>query len=416
MANETQFIVAIGVAAILVVYFTQGEEKEGERAAAPQVIVHYKDPKPNSDMVMEAVVPLKDYYAELAQKLETLENQFKANEAVIGDAAKSSGVKGVGEGLRRSMERLQELMPAFLAELNQFSANNPDLAGNSAYMVRKAQWLNQKIANAVKELHMDKPTLSQSATYQYQQNVVNTVPLNRRVGRGRYDPSMSRSWGPFDTQAIQSSEHPGQPGAQLAIEGGNRPPPNEGFVQGNASDEVVIAAAADRREGRGGEEEGGSSDLNDEFNAAPAIQPVIQVIEDKSRVEDADGLNIPAAKKRRAAKPVEGKPPGQDFRAVSEDNDLVDLTKHDSKPSESEAVRGGEGSPPDTSPAMWLAPYKQMVNDQFKRGEPISKPWKLSPKSLHDYFDEVMKAKKSAKAAATGSLTALKKRAREDVN
>ena len=156
--------------------------------------------------------------------------------------------------------------------------------------------------------------------------------------------------------------------------------------------------------------------MNDEFNSAPAIAPVIQVIEDKSRVEDANGLNVPAAKKRRAAKQVEGKPPGQDFRAVTEDNDLTDLTTEDSKPSQSEALRGGEASPPEGAKAMWLAPYKKMVNDQFAAGEDISKPWEHSPKSLHDYFEKVMRAKKSAKAAASGSLTALKKRARDDAD
>lgn len=407
MANEKQFIVAIGIAAIIVVYFSQGEEKEKVRAAAPQIIVQYKDPKPNTNMVMDAVVPLKDYYAELTQKYQALENQYKANESIIGDAAKASGVKGVGEGLRQSMEKLQAKMPMFLAEISEFSRSHPDLAGNAAYLVRQAQWLNQKIANAVKELHMERPTLSQSVTYQSQQNIVNTVPLNRRVGR-RHSPSMSRS--PFDTQAIQSSERPGQPGAQLAIEGGGKPPPSEGFVQGEAGAEAVIIAAADRREGRGGEA-GGSADLNDDFNAAPAIAPVVSAIEDKSRVEDNEGLNVPAAKKRRATKPVEGKPPGQDFVAANDDGDILDLTTADSKPSQSEAVRGGESAPKEQK-ALWFADYKKLVDDAFSAGEAIPRPPQFSDKKFQTYFDNVIRAKASQKVAVTGSASALKKRTR----
>ena len=155
--------------------------------------------------------------------------------------------------------------------------------------------------------------------------------------------------------------------------------------------------------------------MNDDFNSAPAIDPQIQVIEDKSKAEDRDGLNVPASKKRRAAKKVVAKPPAQDFVAAREDGDIVEQTQEDAKPSKSKAVRGDDAPLPEI-PGLWFEAYKKLVDDAYAAGEAIPKPHAGAEKRSQEYFDNVMRAKALEKVAVTGNPSALKKRSREDVD
>ena len=220
----------------------------------------------------------------------------------------------------------------------------------------EAKSLNQAIAAAVSKLHITKPSIPQAITYQNQQNIVNSVPLGSRVGHR--DPDQAQRLAIYDQE--------GQPGTGEPMMIADKP-----FVQGEPGAEQVISAAADRRDGKGAEG-GGSADLNDDFNSAPAVQPVIQVIEDQSKAEDADGLNIPASKKRRAAKRVEGSPPAHNFVAAHEDGDHIDLTTEDSKPSNSKAVRGAE-EPPSAPEQLLFMDYKKLADDAYSNNEPIPK-------------------------------------------